>query len=60
MKDGKPAYIYNFLGLEQFTVESEQANHAPATKKNTPVARKGAGVFLACPSIQDARHQTGR
>jgi len=32
MKDGKPAYTYNFLGLEQFTIESKQAISAgPAT-----------------------------
>ena len=30
LKDGKPAYAYNFLGLEQFTVAAADARRAPA------------------------------
>jgi len=34
MKDGKPAYVYNFLGLERYTISAENAIPAgPATVK---------------------------
>jgi arylsulfatase len=32
MKDGKPAYVYNFLGLARYTIESPQSlSNGPAT-----------------------------
>jgi arylsulfatase len=44
LKDGKPAYTYNFLGLEQFTVASSEALPAGPATVVFDFAYDGGGV----------------
>jgi arylsulfatase len=43
-KDGKPAYVYNFLGLQRFTVAAAQAVPAGKTKVRLEFAYDGGGL----------------
>ena len=44
MKDGKPAYTYNFLGLQQFTVASPQALAPGKATVRFDFAYDGGGI----------------
>ncbi len=44
MKDGKPAYVYNFLGLERYTVVAPEAVPAVQQKVVLDFVYDGGGV----------------
>jgi hypothetical protein len=44
MKDGKPAYIYNFLGLERYTIAASQALSSGPATVTLDFAYDGGGV----------------
>jgi hypothetical protein len=44
MKDGKPAYVYNFLGLERYTITAPSALAAGPATVNLDFAYDGGGA----------------
>lgn len=44
MKDGKPAYVYNFLGLERYTIAAPEALPAGAATVTLDFVYDGGGV----------------
>jgi hypothetical protein len=44
MKDGKPAYTYNFLGLARYTVAAPEALPARPATETLDYANDGGGI----------------
>ncbi len=63
MKDGKPRYTYNFLGLKRYTVEADEALPAGASTVVLDFAYDGGGLGkggLATLSVNGSKVAEGR